>query len=97
MDSLTPLFTAAMSGDTVALNRLFAEVRPMLLVAAQPLLPDWLRQRIGLSDLVQETLANAFAALPQFRADNVAQFIAWLKSIQQNQAKTLIAFHKAKL
>jgi RNA polymerase sigma-70 factor, ECF subfamily len=55
--------------------------RQFLLAVANAELPDDLRAKGGASDLVQESLAAAYAARHQFRGRTLADLRAWLRAI----------------
>ncbi len=85
---LGTLLEAARSGDPAAVNALFEAVRPCLRGWAAELLSPDVQAKVASSDLVQESLAEAHAALPQFQGRTTAEFLAWLRSIQQRNALT---------
>ncbi|MBW2529224.1 MAG: sigma-70 family RNA polymerase sigma factor [Deltaproteobacteria bacterium] len=61
--------------------------RSYLRVLAQALLyrAGPLQNKVDASDLVQETLLTAHAALPQFRGDSDQELAAWLRKILANK------------
>jgi RNA polymerase sigma-70 factor (ECF subfamily) len=91
------LLNAARSGDRGALNALFEAVRPCLRAWADELLPAQFQAKVASSDLVQESLTEAHAALPHFLGQTPAEFYGWLRSIQERNAlSTLERFHRHK-
>jgi len=87
-------------GDALAGNGLLREVRDgscaklgelwetcrsyLLLVAGRELRGD-LKQKIGPSDIVQETFLKAQRDLLQFRGETHAEFVNWLRRILLNE------------
>lgn len=71
----------ARNGSHSALGRALQGSREMLLGVAQRALDDKLRSKLGASDLVQDTFADAHKGFGQFRGSTPAEFHAWLLSI----------------
>jgi RNA polymerase sigma-70 factor (ECF subfamily) len=82
-------------GDRVSLNDLFDRWRPLLRLQARRLLGPDLAARIDPSDVVQESFAQAYADLPDFRGHSEAQWIAWLRRIVAGQAAKARRHHRA--
>jgi RNA polymerase sigma-70 factor (ECF subfamily) len=76
---------AARGGSREALGQTLAEHQAFLLALARQQLPPDLRAKGGASDLVQETLLNAYEHFAQCRCDTPAQLRAWLRRILRNK------------
>jgi RNA polymerase sigma-70 factor (ECF subfamily) len=71
----------ARAGDHVALDRLLGAYLACLLAAADRGLNTALRGRLDPSDLVQDTLIEAWQDFAQFRGESEADLLAWLRQI----------------
>ena len=69
---------------TEAVGRMLAGFREYLLLVAGEELDNDLRAKAGASDLVQETLLEAFVAYPDFEGTHQNQLRAWLRRILLN-------------
>jgi RNA polymerase sigma-70 factor (ECF subfamily) len=75
------LLAAAQGGSTQAFGRLLESCRSyLLLVAGQELGPQ-LQAKVGPSDLVQDTFAEAHHSFPSFRGRTERQLLGWLRGI----------------
>lgn len=72
---------AVRRGDGDAVDRLFHRHRAYLLRIANEELPAMISGKVGASDVVQETLAEAERGLNHFNGDTEAQYLAWLRTI----------------
>lgn len=78
------LLDAARTGSSEAAGELVARYRAYLLkVAGNRVDPD-LRQKMGVSDVVQEAMLTAHRILESFKGHTEAQWKAWLKTIVGN-------------
>lgn len=71
------LLAHARAGEVEALNRLFEVSRPWLTIAAQARLETWLRSRADPSDLVQQTLLEAYRDFASFAGHTDGEWLAW--------------------
>ena len=71
----------ARTGDSKALNRLFELYRNYLAFLAMRGLNKTLHAKAEPSDVVQETMLQAFRDFSQFRGRTEAEFAAWLRTI----------------
>jgi len=79
------LIERARSGDRAALNELLGLFRPILRAFAERVVSGRLARRMDVSDLVQDTLWEAFEALgPDFRGESEAELQRWLLQILQS-------------
>jgi RNA polymerase sigma-70 factor (ECF subfamily) len=82
-------------GDQDALEGLFARWRPLLRLVARRLLGPDLSARLDPSDVVQESLAQAFRDLASFRGTTTGEWVAWLRRIVAGQAARARRHHQA--
>jgi RNA polymerase sigma-70 factor, ECF subfamily len=83
-DSQT-LMERAKGGDQAALNELLGLFRPVLRSFAERVIAGRLARRMDVSDLVQDTLWEAYQALgPDFRGESEAELQRWLQQILQS-------------
>jgi RNA polymerase sigma-70 factor (ECF subfamily) len=87
--SVSDLLGQAHAGDAVALNRLFTECRNYLDIVAQTQVETWLKAKFDPSDLVQQTLMDAYRGFGDFRGGTTAEWLAWLKRILERNAVDL--------
>jgi RNA polymerase sigma-70 factor (ECF subfamily) len=69
----------ARAGDRAACETLFARYQPYLLILARGQLGRHLRGKCDASDLVQQTLLEAFRDFTQFQGQREAELLAWLR------------------
>jgi RNA polymerase sigma-70 factor, ECF subfamily len=81
MDEVERSIEAARLGQTEALGRALEAFRDYLLVVGRRELDPALRAKVGVSDLVQETLMAAQRDLAAFRGRTRREWRAWLRSI----------------
>jgi RNA polymerase sigma-70 factor, ECF subfamily len=65
--------------------RKLERLRPYLRLLARMQLGQRLRGKLDPSDLVQQTLMQAFASLAQFRGQSDAELVAWVRTILAHQ------------
>jgi RNA polymerase sigma-70 factor (ECF subfamily) len=87
------LLQQARAGDAQAAGLLLERYRPYLRVIAQRLLDEQLAARIDASDLVQQTCLSVLGRLPQFDGVGEAAFIAWLRTVHENNIRDAIRDH----
>jgi RNA polymerase sigma-70 factor (ECF subfamily) len=78
---LGPQAWEQLMADEFHLETSFERAHPYLRLLAQANLGERLRQKVDASDIVQQTLIQAHLDREQFRGDNEAQLIGWLKQI----------------
>lgn len=80
------------------IDELLAKYRPYLRLIAARQLDSIIANRLSASDIVQQTLLEAFRDGALFRGNTEAQFVAWLKAILNNNiaqaTQTHILTHK---
>jgi RNA polymerase sigma-70 factor (ECF subfamily) len=89
------LLAAARAGDRAARDRLFADCRDYLCLAARARVESWLRAKADASDLVQQTLLEAHRGFGQFHGETEAEFLAWLRRILDHNAADLVRRYHA--
>jgi len=81
------LLKRARTGERQALGELLDHFRPALSDLARQLLSPALAQKVGASDLVQETCLDAMRDFEAARVHNVAGMEAWLVTLLSNNLK----------
>lgn len=71
----------ARRGSRTAMDQLFGACLPYLRIAAHQDLDAKLRSRLDASDVVQETLIEAYRDFPHFRGKTEKNLLAWLRQI----------------
>lgn len=74
-------FTAAREGSSEALGELLESCRNYLLLIANQAIKKGLQAKVGGSDLVQETFAEAQRVFGRFHGENEEELIRWLTRI----------------
>lgn len=69
------------AGEPAAREHLFTHYRQYLAILARAQLGRHLRGKCDSSDLVQQTLLEAFQSLAQFHGETEAELLAWLRRI----------------
>ncbi len=80
------LLARARAGDRAALERLFGLCRGYVQVLARARLDSWLQAKADPSDLVQQTLLDAYRGFDQFQGGTSAEWLAWLRRILEHNA-----------
>lgn len=84
--TLSGLLARARAGDRQALDRLFAACRSYIAVVARAQVESWLQAKFDPSDLVQQTLLEAYRGFEGFQGDTGAEWLAWLRGILRHNA-----------
>jgi RNA polymerase sigma-70 factor (ECF subfamily) len=82
--SVESLVARARAGDRDAFRALFERHRDRLRAAVERRLGGYLRRKIEVEDVVQETFLKAFESLETFEARGEDSFHAWLRGIAEN-------------
>lgn len=80
------LLARARSGDPLALDRLFQSCRSYLGVLARAQVEGRLRAKVDASDIVQQTLLEAYQGFKHFSGATEAEWLVWLKRILAHNA-----------
>src|SRR5262245_53880759 len=91
--TVTDLLTQARDGDPRALDQLFAACRRYLGVVAQAQVESWIRAKVDASDLVQQTLLEAYRDFDHFRGGTEAEWLAWLRRILHRNAADFVRLY----
>jgi RNA polymerase sigma-70 factor (ECF subfamily) len=86
-DVTAALLERARNGEAQALGDLLEHFRPYLSNLARQLLSPALAQKVGASDLFQETCIDAMRDFGAARVQNVVSLEAWLVSLLSNNLK----------
>ena len=92
-DDVERLLASAKSGRAESLNELLQLYGNYLRVVASVRLDDRLRSRCSPSDVVQDTLLDAYQDFPRFRGRTKAEFLGWLRQILANNILRLTERH----
>ena len=89
----TELLTSARDGDRASLGILLGRFQEPLQTCAEARFRAGLKSRLGVADLVQETLMLAYVNFQQFRGLTEPEFAAWLRSILIHRLAKFVEFH----
>jgi RNA polymerase sigma-70 factor (ECF subfamily) len=84
--SLADLIDRARGGDPRALSAVFEQCQGYVAVLARANLESWLKAKVDASDLVQQTMLEAYRAFGEFRGQTSGEWLAWLKTILRHNA-----------
>jgi RNA polymerase sigma-70 factor, ECF subfamily len=88
--SVSDLLMRARSGEPGELDRLFAACRNYLCVLAQSHVEGKLKAKADASDLVQQTLLEAYRDFADFRGASEKEWLAWLRHILAHNAAQFV-------
>lgn len=88
------LIERARGGSGSSLGNLLQLFYPVMLEMAEKRIRDNLRQRMSLSDLVQDTMVSASQHFPAFRGESEAEFRNWLMRVFQTRMIDGIRRHR---
>jgi RNA polymerase sigma-70 factor (ECF subfamily) len=96
MASISELLPRVRQGDQQALDALFTACRNYVHVIAQTHVQSWLKAKVDASDLVQQTLLDAYRGINRFHGSSEAEWLGWLRTILQHNAADFVRrFHGA--
>jgi len=87
------LLTRARAGEAEALGELCALYRNYLRMVVRTGLGPRLRERLELSDVVQEALVEVVRQFPQFTGQNEAALVGWLRRLVGQKLADLGRYH----
>src|ERR1700749_746698 len=87
------LMAKARAGETSALGELCALYRNYLRMVVRTGLGPRLRERVELSDVVQEALVEVVRQFPQFTGQNEASLVGWLRRLVGQKLADLGRYH----
>src|SRR3954452_22885666 len=76
------------------LDRLFALCRNYLGIVARAQVESWLQAKVDASDLVQQTLLEAYRDFGHFRGSTEAEWLAWLRRILAHQPANFVRHYQ---
>jgi RNA polymerase sigma-70 factor (ECF subfamily) len=91
---LVELLERARNGDDGARDELFDRCRNYVSLLARVHIESWLQARVDPSDLVQQTLLEAYRGMGGFKGQSEGEWLAWLKQILKNNATDYIRRYK---
>jgi RNA polymerase sigma-70 factor (ECF subfamily) len=92
-DGPIELLSRARAGETQALGELCALYRNYLRMVVRTGLGPRLRERVELSDVVQEALVEVVRQFPQFTGQNEAALVGWLRRLVGQKLADLGRYH----
>src|SRR5262245_21551954 len=78
---------SARAGSGYALGRILESCRNWLLKIANEELDEGLKAKLGASDIVQESLAEASAGFGRFTGQSEEELFGWLRQILKNNIR----------
>jgi RNA polymerase sigma-70 factor (ECF subfamily) len=84
------LVEAAVRGESSALEQLLLEHFTPLERFLRPRIPADVQRHLGAEDVLQETFAQAFRDIKQFRNFDDGSFLAWLKTIAEHRLADVV-------
>jgi RNA polymerase sigma-70 factor (ECF subfamily) len=88
------LIDKARQGDAECRDRLFALCRSYLGFAARSQVETWLRRKVDASDLIQETMLEAFRDFDRFDGHTEKEWLAWLRKILNHNAADFVRHYR---
>ena len=90
------LLKRASAGEDEAIGELIDSHRPYLRVLALRGLDSRIAVRVSASDIVQQTCLSVFKRIDQFKGEDKTEFVAWLRTIHENNIRNAIRHVSAK-
>lgn len=78
---VSDLIRQARAGDEACREQLFAACRDYLGVVARAEVQSWLQAKVDASDVVQQTMLEAYRDFDRFEGDSPGQWLGWLRRI----------------
>ena len=88
------LMTRAREGQAEALGEICDQYRNYLRVVVRAELKSRLRERVELSDVVQEVLVEVVRQFPSFTGENETALLGWMRRLIAQKLADLGRFHK---
>jgi len=92
--TIPDLLAGARGNDPRQLDMLFAQCRNFLGIVARAQVESWLRAKVDASDLVQQTLLEAYRDFHKFRGTTEAEWLAWLRQILAHNAANFVRHYR---
>ena len=80
-ENVSELIAQARQGDAGCRDKLFSLCRSYLEIVARAQVETWLRAKVDASDIVQETMMEAFRDFERFGGKSEQEWLAWLRRI----------------
>src|SRR5262249_10778161 len=93
--SVAELIAKALAGDAAALDWLFACCREYLALIARTRVETWLRAKVDASDLVQQTMMEAYRGFDRFHGGSEGEWLAWLRGILDHNAADFVRHYQS--
>src|SRR5438270_10070650 len=87
---VSELIERAKDKDPAALDELFARCRQYLSLVARARVESWLRAKADASDLVQQTMMEAYRGFERFEGRTEGEWLGWLKRILEHNAADFV-------
>ena len=88
--SIADLLARARGNEPGELDRLFGLCRNYLGIVARAQVETWLQAKVDASDLIQQTMLEAYRDFANFRGSTEAEWLAWLKRILAHNAANFV-------
>jgi RNA polymerase sigma-70 factor (ECF subfamily) len=88
------MLVRARGNDPRQLELLFAHCRNFLGIVARAQVESWLRAKVDASDIVQQTLLEAYRDFHKFRGTTEAEWLAWLRQIVNHNAANFVRHYR---
>jgi RNA polymerase sigma-70 factor (ECF subfamily) len=92
--SIADLLARARGSDPRQLDLLFGHCRNYLGIVARAQVESWLRAKVDASDIVQQTMLEAYRDFTKFRGTTEAEWLAWLRQILAHNAANFIRHYR---
>jgi len=93
-DEVRELIRLAKAGDTDARDRLFEACRSYLGMIARAQVETWIQAKVDASDLVQQTMLEAYRDFQRFSGDSEGEWLGWLRKILRHNAADFVRHFK---
>ncbi len=93
-EPISQLIQKARQGDVAARESLFRRCRSYLEVLARGQLSTWINPKVDPSDVVQQTLLEAYQDFERFAGQSEQQWRAWLRQILARNAADLVRHYR---
>jgi RNA polymerase sigma-70 factor (ECF subfamily) len=94
--AVAEMLSQARAGDAAALDRLFACCRDYLALIARSRVETWLQAKVDASDLVQQTMLEAYRGFDRFQGGSEGEWLAWLRGILDHNAADFVRRYQSR-
>lgn len=84
LSPINNLIQKARQGDEASRDQLFQMCRSYLGLVARAQVETWLQVKVDASDIVQETMLEAYRDFGRFQGESEKEWMAWLRKILQH-------------